>query len=166
MAKKILGVMGPGTNPTQNDLKNAYDLGHLSATMGFVTLTGGSKAGVMNEALKGAKDGGGDTIGILAFADKTLASDYADIVIVTAMGSARNNINILSCDIIVACGMEAGTLSEVALALKAKKKVILLNDNVKAKEFLEAIGKGEILVAQDFSHARKLIEQLVNNDQD
>jgi len=33
-----------------------------------------------------------------------------------------------SSDVVIACGMGAGTASEIALALKGNKKVILLND--------------------------------------
>lgn len=43
-----------------------------------------------------------------------------DIPIVTGMGSARNNINALSSNVLVAVGMGPGTASEVALALKVR----------------------------------------------
>ena len=161
MADIVIGIMGPGSNPTDQDLKNAYALGQYSASKNYVTLTGGSKAGVMNEALKGAKDAYGRTIGILAFADKSMASEYADIVIVTAMGSARNNINVLSCDVLVACGLEAGTLSEVAMTLKASKKVVLLNQNAKGTDFLKELGKDNILVANSPEQAIEHIEAIL-----
>ena len=54
-------------------------------------------------------------------------SEYIDIPILTGMGNARNCINVLSSDIVVACPGGAGTLSEIALALKTNKTVILLN---------------------------------------
>ncbi|MEJ2228402.1 MAG: cytochrome, partial [Alphaproteobacteria bacterium] len=123
MPKTVIGVMGPGSSATAFDLKNAYDIGRLIAEKGYVTLTGGRPNGVMEAALKAAKDAGGQTVGILPSGDKRDASAYADIVIVTAMMSARNNINALSSDVVVACGIEAGTLSEIALALKADKNV-------------------------------------------
>ena len=43
------------------------------------------------------------------------------------MGSARNCINVLSSQVVVACPGGMGTLSEIALALKYSKPVILLN---------------------------------------
>jgi uncharacterized protein (TIGR00725 family) len=57
------------------------------------------------------------------------------------MGSARNNINVLSSDIVVACGMGgAGTASEIALALKGNKPVILLNNSKESRQFFRKIG--------------------------
>jgi predicted Rossmann-fold nucleotide-binding protein len=48
-------------------------------------------------------------------------SRYVDLAILTDLGNARNNVNVMSSNIIVACGLGgAGTVSEVALALKAK----------------------------------------------
>jgi cysteine synthase len=45
----------------------------------------------------------------------------------TEMGSARNNVNVMSSHVVVACGLSgAGTVSGVALALKAGKPVILV----------------------------------------
>lgn len=161
MAKIIIGVMGPGSNPTKKDIENSYAIGKFAAENNFTTLTGGSKAGVMNEALKGAKDHGGDTIGILAFADKNMASDYADHVIVTAMGSARNNINILSSDVVVACGCEAGTLSEIAMALKANKSVVLMTENEEAKTFLKNLKPDQIYLADTFDEATNQIIKLL-----
>jgi predicted Rossmann-fold nucleotide-binding protein len=43
------------------------------------------------------------------------------------MGSARNVINVLSSHVVVACPGGSGTISEIALALKYGKTVILLN---------------------------------------
>ena len=71
------------------------------------------------------------TLAILPTNSKTDdVSDGVDIAVVTDMGSARNNINVLSSDVVVACGKGgAGTLSEIALALKAERNVILLTDD-------------------------------------
>ena len=46
------------------------------------------------------------------------------------MGNGRNVINVLSSDVVIACAGGAGTISEVALALKSSKPVILLNFNL------------------------------------
>ena len=45
-------------------------------------------------------------------------SEAVDLPIVTDLGNARNNINVLSSNVVIACGMGLGTASEVALALK------------------------------------------------
>ncbi|MBW1695943.1 MAG: TIGR00725 family protein [Deltaproteobacteria bacterium] len=122
----IIGVMGGGSVCAE-DADNAYRLGRLIAKEGWILLNGGRKAGIMDASAKGAKDHGGLTIGILPDDTCHGASDYIDIPIITGMGNARNCINTLTSDVVVACPGGAGTLSEIALALKNNKPVILLN---------------------------------------
>ena len=81
----------------------------------------------MDASARGAKEHNGLTVGILPDRHKDLASSYIDIPIVTGMGDGRNIINVLSSDIVVALPGRSGTISEIALALKNGKKVILLN---------------------------------------
>ena len=50
----------------------------------------------MNEALKGAKQQGGLTLGIMPTDDKTEFSEYVDIPIITTMEAGRNYIEILT----------------------------------------------------------------------
>lgn len=131
--------MGPGANPTKKDLEDAYEIGKLIAQQGWVLLTGGRNAGVMEAASKGAKEAGGLTIGVLPGSERNNMSDHVDIPIITGMGSARNNINVLSSDVIVACGCGLGTASEIMLALKADKHVILLNQHQGLLNFLREL---------------------------
>ena len=147
MPKTIVGIMGPGEKASAIDLKNAYEVGRLCATQGFIVMTGGRPSGVMEAALKGAKVANGETIGILPSKSKGDATTFADVVIATGMNSARNFINALTSDVLVACGIEAGTLSEVALTLKEQKKVILLTENQKAKDFLVDLYPSLVIVA-------------------
>lgn len=83
----------------------------------------------MEAASQGAKQNNGLTIGILPGSNNSCMSEAVDIAIFTDMHNARNNINVLSSDVVIACGMGLGTASEVALALKNKKPVILLTDS-------------------------------------
>ena len=161
MAKIVIGVMGPGSKPTSQNLEDAYAIGKFCAEKGLTILTGGSRAGVMHAALQGAKEAGGDTIGVLPSMDKSHASEYADYVIVTGMGSARNNINILTSDIVVACGVETGTLSEIALAVKAGKIVILMTDKEDAKIFLKNLAGKQIFMAENIDQATDAISKLL-----
>lgn len=124
--KPIIGVMGGGV-ATESDLTDALRLGELIAQNGWILLNGGRNSGIMEASAKGARRKGGLTIGIIPDASGERASRYIDIPIVTGMGSARNCINVLTSDIVVACPGGAGTLSEIALALKYGKEVILLN---------------------------------------
>ena len=127
--------MGAGEGATPQDIKHAYELGELIARQGWVLLTGGRKAGVMDAASRGAKAAGGLTIGILPGKDTAGISEAVDLAIITDLGNARNNINVLTASVVIACGMGAGTASEVALALKNGKRVILLTEDAASKQF-------------------------------
>ncbi|MBO1348505.1 MAG: TIGR00725 family protein [Hormoscilla sp. GUM202] len=157
MKKMIIGVMGPGTGAKAQDLENAYELGRLIAERGWVLLTGGRNVGVMDAASRGAKAANGLTIGILPTSDKTGISPAVDIPIITDLGNARNNINVLSSDVVVACGMGAGTASEIALALKSDKKVILLTDDREAKAFFSQLSPNHVMLSNSPEAAIGLI---------
>lgn len=148
MRKIIVGVMGPGDAAVESDLKIAYRLGELIAQQGWVLLTGGRNVGVMDAASRGAKQAGGLTLGILPTAHYGGISAAVDIPILTGMGSARNNINILTSNIIIACGTGTGTVSEIALALKAGKQVILLNLDESSRSFFQRLSDSQIWMAE------------------
>ncbi|MBI5379631.1 MAG: TIGR00725 family protein [Nitrospirae bacterium] len=128
MGKKVIvGVIGGG-EATPETLAVAERLGELIAEKGWVLLNGGRSAGVMDASARGAKRRGGLTVGILPSRDNRDrgTSEHIDIPIYTGMGDARNCVNILSSDVIIACPGREGTISEVALALKNGKPVIFL----------------------------------------
>jgi uncharacterized protein (TIGR00725 family) len=135
MRKTIIGIMGAGGNVPEGVRRTAYELGSLVAQQGWVVLTGGRNVGVMEAASRGAKAANGLTIGILPTEDHSGISDAVDIAIATGMGNARNVINVLSSDVVVACGMGTGTTSEIALALKSNKPVILLAPDDATQKF-------------------------------
>ncbi len=161
MRKTIIGVMGVGNFATPRDLDNAYQLGQLIAQNGWILLTGGRKAGVMEAANKGAKIAGGLTVGILPGKDTSNLAEDVDIAIITDLGNARNNINVLSSDVVIACGMGTGTASEIALALKNQKKVILLNDNPISKEFFKSLSPEKVLIARNPEQATALAKAIL-----
>jgi len=161
MRKPIIGVMGPGNQATSEDSQVAYALGQSIAQSGWVLLSGGRNQGVMDAASRGAKSADGLTVGILPAEDRTHMSEAIDIPIITDMGSARNNINVLSSDVVIACGMGAGTASEVALALKANKFVILLNANGESRAFFQGLASEQVFVAEDVEGAIALVKQLL-----
>lgn len=147
MRRIVIGVMGPGPGATERDLSNAFELGKLIAQRGWVLLSGGRREGVMDAVNKGAKSADGLTIGIIPTIDNDDTSDSVDISIITNMGSARNNINVLSSAVVIACGMGSGTASEIALALKQKKNVILLTEQQSARDFFTELGKERVHLA-------------------
>jgi len=162
--KTIIGVMGPGDNPRKIDVKRAFELGKLIAQEGWIILSGGRNAGVMDAVSKGAKSVGGLTIGILPTGNERTISRAVDIRIITDMGSARNNINVLSSDVVIACGSGLGTSSEIALALKAGKKVILLNDDKDGQKFFKRLGKKNVHVAQNPKEAIEVVKKTLHKD--
>jgi uncharacterized protein (TIGR00725 family) len=137
--RPIIGIMGAAV-PGQDSLAMARELGGLVAERGWIVLTGGRPAGIMGAACAGAKQVPGSvTLGILPGADGGAGPDV-DIAVFTGMGEARNAINVLTSDVVVACGIEGpGTASEVSLALKAGKPVILLNAARPAGAFFESL---------------------------
>ncbi len=122
----VIGVMGGGSADAAQEAK-AYHLGRLIAKRGWVLLNGGRSAGIMEASARGAFEAGGLTVGVLPDADRRHLSPYIQIPILTGMGSARNYVNALSSDVVVACRGGAGTVSEVALALKHGRPVVLLD---------------------------------------
>lgn len=158
MVKTIVGIMGPGENASPDENEMAFELGKAIAEQGWLVLTGGRSFGIMDAAMKGAHEGNGLTIGILPNDNAENSSDHADIKILTGMGSARNIINILSSHVIVVIGMAAGTASEVALAIKANKKVILLHQDEITIRFFKNLGTYKIMVANTIGETMTMIK--------
>ncbi|MBH8562875.1 TIGR00725 family protein [Nostoc sp. CENA67] len=163
MRKTVIGVMGPGEKATEGDLQNAYELGQFIAQQGWILLTGGRNVGVMDAASKGAKSDNGLTIGILPNSDQHGISEAVDIAIFTDMGNARNNINVLSSDVVIACGIGAGTASEIALALKAKKQVILLTDDVESKSFFQSLSPENVYIVESVVDAIAIVKAILRS---
>lgn len=161
----VIGVMGAGEGADPTHVATAFVLGRRIAEQGWVLLCGGRNVGVMDAVSKGAKAAGGLVIGILPGADAASASDGVDIAILTGMGSARNNINVLSSDVVIACGIGgAGTLSEIALAIKAGKPVVLLNVDEPDRRFLRRIG-GDLVIAVESPDEAVLIVRSLLEEQ-
>ncbi len=117
-----IGVMGPSAcSPRVYGL--AREVGNGIARRGGLLICGGG-SGVMEAAAKGAKEAGGVTVGILPGDRADLANAYIDIPVVTGLGNARNAINALTSQVIIAVHGAYGTLSEIALALKCGTPVI------------------------------------------
>lgn len=153
--------MGPGESATPEDNELAFAMGKGIAKNGWVLLSGGRSFGVMDAALKGAIDGNGLTVAILPWDDDKQSSEAAEIRIVTGMGSGRNIINALSSHILVVIGMAAGTASEVSHALKAGRKVILLNQDEITIRFFKKIGGYKVMVANSVDEALKMIKDYI-----
>jgi len=151
MRRTVIGVMG-GTQVDQHAAEQAHELGRLIATNGWVLLNGGRSSGVMDASARGAQEAGGLTIGVLFDEDPTAASDYLDIVLPTGLGAGRNIINVLSSDVVVACQGSGGTLSEIALAVRYGRPLVLL-DFDPGELFLRMAGSGPWIYANTAAEA-------------
>ena len=161
--KKIIGIMGPA-KATEKSMLDAYELGKYCAEQGYVTLSGGKKEGVMNEALRGAKEQKGITVGIMPTDDRSEYSDYIDIPIVTTYRSGRQIIEILSSDIIIACGISVGTSSEISLAVKPGKPIILVGmDDITNNFYKQLIPSNQLSIVKDYKEAIKVVESIFKN---
>jgi uncharacterized protein (TIGR00725 family) len=123
--RPYIAVVGPG-EATAADLGAAEAVGNELARAGAVLVCGGL-GGVMEASCRGAREAGGTTIGILPGSDRAAANPFVDVAIATGLGEARNALVVRSADALVAVGRGYGTLSEIALALKAHKPVVALD---------------------------------------
>lgn len=130
---RLIGVIG-AADVFESQAQTAFAVGKEVARAGFGLVCGGL-GGVMEWACKGAKEAGGVTVGILPSGRRSDANPYVDIAIVTAMGHARNVIIVQSAQVVIALPGGAGTLSEIALAMKVGTPVVALGD----WEFIEGI---------------------------
>jgi len=88
------------------------------------TLVCGGLGGVMEASAKGAKQEGGNTVGILPGVSFEDANPFIDIPIVTGLSHARNVLVVRSSHVLIAIEGGYGTLSEIAIALKIGKPVV------------------------------------------
>ena len=100
-------------------------LGGLLAGCGFEIVCGGL-GGVMTAVCQGAQEAGGRTIGILPGDDPAQANPYVDAPVVTGLGIARNVLVVKNGEAVVAVSGGPGTLSEIGIALKIGRPVVVL----------------------------------------
>ena len=121
MATQV-AVIGSGTEHEGA----AEEVGRLLAARGCVVVTGGLGE-VMAAAHRGAKAAGGTTIAILPGERRTDANPWADHVVVTGVGHARNLAVAASGDAVIAVGGSWGTLAEIAFAMRLGRRVVVLD---------------------------------------
>jgi hypothetical protein len=154
----IVGIVGSHEDDT-TAMKEAALLGEEIARRGYVLLTGGG-TGVMKAACEGAHRRGGLVVGILPNERKRPIKDYpnefVDIPIYTGMSDARNVINAKTPHVLIALKGGTGTLSEIALALKAGTPVISLNSR-----FAVPLEEGFFKAVETLEDALKEMEQVL-----
>jgi uncharacterized protein (TIGR00725 family) len=105
----------------------------------------GGLGGVMEAACRGATGAGGLTVGILPGLDRGAANRFVGVAVPTGLGEARNALVVRMADAVVAVDGEYGTLSEIALALKAGKPVVGVAtwELARAGDAVEALWRAE-----------------------
>ncbi len=125
----VVGVMG-SHEEGHGLAEEAYRLGREIARRGYVLLTGGG-TGLMKAASEGAWREGGLVLGILPNDRRTplpgYPNEFVDIPVFTGMREVRNVINAKTPHVLVALSGGAGTLSEIAIAIKTGTPVIGLH---------------------------------------
>ena len=122
---RYVAVVGSGT--ARGDLyEQALEVGRLVAERGATVVCGGL-SGVMEAAARGATEAGGTAIGILPDEDRSRQNEYLTHSVATGAGQARNLAVVCSGDVVIAVGGEYGTLSEIGLARKVGRPVVVLD---------------------------------------
>jgi uncharacterized protein (TIGR00725 family) len=143
-AAPYVAVVGAGENVGAEVLAAAQEVGARLAQRGAVLVCGGL-GGVMAAACRGAAGADGTTVGILPGDDRAAANPWVTVALASGMGELRNGLVVRAADAVIAIAGGVGTLSEIALALKAGKPVIGLGtwaiDGVQAAgDPAEAVG--------------------------
>jgi hypothetical protein len=110
-------VIGPGRATGWQEAAG-HETGAGLARAGLLVVTGGL-GGVMQAACRGASEAGGQTLCLLPGADASEANPWCQVVVPTGLGEARNALVVRAAEAVVAIGGAWGTLSEIALALRA-----------------------------------------------
>ncbi len=142
-AAPYVAVVGAGGDVAPEMLAIAEAVGAELARRGAVGVTGGL-GGVMEAACRGARREGAVTLGILPGDDRAAANPFVAVAVATGLGELRNGLVVRSADALIAIAGGHGTLSEIALALKAGKPVIAIRsweiDGVRpAQDAVEAV---------------------------
>ena len=117
-----IAVVGPSeAGPDELALAEEAGAAIAAARCGLVC---GGLGGVMEAACRGARSGGGITLGLLPGLDRETANGWVVVAVPTGLGEARNVLVVRAADAVVAIGGGWGTLSEIALAMKAGVPVV------------------------------------------
>jgi uncharacterized protein (TIGR00725 family) len=120
-----VAVIGP-SDATPEQVRAAEAIGRGLADGGAILVCGGL-GGVMSAACHGASATAGITVGLLPGSDRASANEWVQVALPTGLGELRNGLIIRAADAVIAVGGAYGTLSEIALALRAGVPVIGLD---------------------------------------
>ncbi len=125
MAPHAIAIIGQGSPDSGRAIDDAEECGRLLARRGVTVVTGGL-GGVMAAASRGAKSEGGLVVAVLPGIDPGVANPHADVVVCTGSGEGRNLAVVASARAAIAIGGGWGTLSEIGLAKRIGRGLVLL----------------------------------------
>ena len=144
--------------------EEARIIGAFIAENGWILINGG-RDGIMEASAKGAAEKGGIVIGIHPGDSLDEANPYCTAVIPTGMGFARNAVNILSADVVVAISGGFGTLTELAYAMLYGKPIVCCTfTGGWSEEFCQSrkvAPSGNVMRAHSPEEACRLIKECV-----
>jgi uncharacterized protein (TIGR00725 family) len=120
--RRQVAVIGKG-EPDAELAPLAEEVGRRLAEAGAVVVCGG-RGGVMEAAARGAREAGGEVIGILPGTDPGEANPHVTHAVATGIGHARNLAVVASAEVVVAVGGSWGTLAEIGFARRLGRSVI------------------------------------------
>lgn len=120
-----MAVVGTGTADAA-EAATAEQVGRILAERGCVVVCGGL-GGVMEAVARGARGEGGTVVGLLPGTDRGDGNEHLSVAVATGLGEMRNALVVRSADAVIAVGGAYGTLSEIALALRAGTPVVGLD---------------------------------------
>lgn len=134
MKKKQIAVIGsagpeeyPGKKPSNQLYKVAYEIGQQLAENNATVVCGG-KGGIMESVCKGAKSKSGMTVGVVSGNKRGTSNKYVDVEVVSGFTNfGEEGLIISMADAVIVLGGGAGTLQEIALAYRGKKKIVAIN---------------------------------------
>jgi uncharacterized protein (TIGR00725 family) len=156
--RTVIGIMGGGRADAATSAL-AREIGNLVAAEGWVLLNGGRNCGVMAASAAGAAEAGGLVVGILPGDDFSGVAPGVSIALPTGMGDARNVINVLASHVVIALPGGAGTVSEVAHALKAGRAVVVVSWD--PGDVLREAGGSRLIIAADAASAVEAVKRLL-----
>ena len=167
MRRVIIGVVGGGRDPIPQDAtEDARQLGQLIAARGGIILTGGvgGTPAVKDAAADGAKEGCRISILKSRVGPIVRFATPEHLVVESGMGNARNVLNGFGADAIIALWGGSGTLSEIAFAALAGRRIIFLRsrlEHLKQIQGMRAIAAEAVAVFGDIRYAHENIQRAV-----
>ncbi len=130
-----VAVVG-GSQASAAEERAAAHIGRGLAEKGAIVICGG-RTGVMEAVARAARAAGGVVVGLLPGRSRLEGNPYLTVALPTGLGEARNALVVLAADVVVAIGGGYGTLSEVALARKMGKPVLVVEGSGLARRLAD-----------------------------